>query len=44
MSAMTLTVLTVNTHKGYTSFNRRYMLYDLREALRSAAPDLVFLQ
>ncbi|MFY2640973.1 endonuclease/exonuclease/phosphatase family protein [Achromobacter insuavis] len=40
----TLTVLTVNTHKGYTSFNRRFMLHDLREALRSAAPDLVFLQ
>lgn len=40
----TLTVLTVNTHKGYTSFNRRFMLPDLRDALRSAAPDLVFLQ
>jgi len=39
-----LTVLTVNTHKGFTSFNRRFMLHDLREALRKAAPDVVFLQ
>lgn len=39
-----LTLLTVNTHKGFTSFNRRFMLSDLREALRQAAPDLVFLQ
>jgi endonuclease/exonuclease/phosphatase family metal-dependent hydrolase len=40
----TLTVLTVNTHKGFTSFNRRFMLHELRDALRKAAPDLVFLQ
>lgn len=37
-------VLTVNTHKGFTSFNRRFMLQDLRSALRVAAPDIVFLQ
>ncbi|MGO4401228.1 endonuclease/exonuclease/phosphatase family protein [Achromobacter sp. PAB15] len=43
-SPRTLTVLTVNTHKGFTSFNRRFMLHDLREALRTAAPDVVFLQ
>ncbi|MGE8680304.1 MAG: EEP domain-containing protein, partial [Achromobacter marplatensis] len=30
-----LTVLTVNTHKGFTSFNRRFMLHDLRAALRT---------
>ena len=39
-----LTVLTVNIHKGYTSFNRLFMLHELRDALRMAAPDLVFLQ
>ncbi|WMD22205.1 endonuclease/exonuclease/phosphatase family protein [Achromobacter seleniivolatilans] len=43
-SPQLLTVLTVNTHKGFTSFNRRFMLHDLREALRMAAPDVVFLQ
>jgi len=40
----TARLLTVNTHKGFTSFNRRFMLHDLREALRRAAPDIVFLQ
>ncbi|OZI63822.1 endonuclease/exonuclease/phosphatase family protein [Bordetella genomosp. 1] len=40
----TLKVLTVNTHKGFTQFNRRFMLHELREALRQAAPDVVFLQ
>lgn len=40
----TLKLLTVNTHKGFTSFNRRFMLHDLREALRAASPDIVFLQ
>jgi endonuclease/exonuclease/phosphatase family metal-dependent hydrolase len=39
-----ITVLTVNVHKGFTSFNRRFMLGDLRDALRRAAPDIVFLQ
>jgi endonuclease/exonuclease/phosphatase family metal-dependent hydrolase len=37
-------VLTVNVHKGFTSFNRRFMLHDLREAVRSVGADLVFLQ
>lgn len=37
-------LLTVNTHKGFTSFNRRFMLQDLRDALRRSAPDIVFLQ
>ena len=44
IDATTLTVLTVNTHKGFTSFNRRFMLHELREALRMASPDIVFLQ
>src|SRR5690606_26660584 len=37
-------VLTVNVHKGFTSFNRRFMLHELRDAVRSVAADLVFLQ
>lgn len=37
-------ILTVNTHKGFSVFNRRFMLHELRDALRGAAPDVVFLQ
>ena len=37
-------VLTVNVHKGFTSFNRRFMLHELRDAVRNVSADLVFLQ
>jgi endonuclease/exonuclease/phosphatase family metal-dependent hydrolase len=37
-------VLTVNTHKGFTLFNRKFILHELREAVRSVAADVVFLQ
>jgi len=43
-AVMKLTVLTVNTHKGFTFFNRRFILHELREAVREVAPDIVFLQ
>lgn len=39
-----LHVLTVNTHKGFTIFNRRFMLPELREAVRAVDADIVFLQ
>jgi endonuclease/exonuclease/phosphatase family metal-dependent hydrolase len=39
-----LRVLTVNTHKGFTALNRRFILPELREAVRSTQADLVFLQ
>jgi len=39
-----LTVLTVNTHKGFDFFNRRFMLHGLRDAIRAVSADLVFLQ
>jgi len=39
-----LRVLTVNTHKGFTVFNRRFILPELREAVRSTQADIVFLQ
>ncbi|MDN6860430.1 endonuclease/exonuclease/phosphatase family protein [Pseudomonas sp. CAN2814] len=39
-----LRVLTVNTHKGFNAFNRRFILPELREAVRATAADLVFLQ
>jgi len=39
-----LRVLTVNTHKGFTALNRRFILPELREAVRSVGADIVFLQ
>ena len=38
------TVLTVNIHKGFTALNRRFILPELREAVRSIGADMVFLQ
>jgi len=40
----TLRILTVNTHKGFSLFNRRYILPELREAVRAVSADMVFLQ
>jgi endonuclease/exonuclease/phosphatase family metal-dependent hydrolase len=37
-------VLTVNTHKGFTALNRRFILPELREAVRAVSADVVFLQ
>lgn len=39
-----LKILTVNTHKGFTTFNRRFILHELREAIRATEADIVFLQ
>lgn len=39
-----LTILTVNTHKGFTLFNHRFILHELREAVRTVSADIVFLQ
>ncbi|MBP5090165.1 EEP domain-containing protein, partial [Pseudomonas chlororaphis] len=30
-----LRILTVNTHKGFTALNRRFILPELRDAVRS---------
>ena len=43
-SIQRLQILTVNTHKGFTALNRRFILPELREAVRSTQADLVFLQ
>jgi endonuclease/exonuclease/phosphatase family metal-dependent hydrolase len=43
-SVLSLRVLTINTHKGYTALNRRFVLPELREAIRAVGADLVFLQ
>ena len=37
-------VMTVNVHKGFSFLNRRFILHELREAVRGTAADLVFLQ
>jgi len=39
-----LRVLTLNTHKGFTALNRRFVLPELRDAVRATAADVVFLQ
>ncbi|SDM25948.1 Metal-dependent hydrolase, endonuclease/exonuclease/phosphatase family [Oryzisolibacter propanilivorax] len=43
-SRLAFKVLTVNVHKGFTSFNRRFMLHELRDAVRQVSADVVFLQ
>jgi len=40
----TLKVMTINTHKGFTSFNRRFVLPELREAISATGVDLVLMQ
>jgi endonuclease/exonuclease/phosphatase family metal-dependent hydrolase len=40
----TLHVATYNIHKGFSQLNRRMMVHELREQLRTLAPDIVFLQ
>lgn len=42
--SFSMKVLTVNIHKGFTFFNRKFMLHDLREAVRNVSADVVFLQ
>lgn len=37
-------VLTLNMHKGFSHLNTRFVLHELREAIRSISADLVFLQ
>ena len=37
-------VLTVNIHKGFTFFNRKFILSELRDAVRAVGADVVFLQ
>lgn len=39
-----LHVTTFNIHKGFSQFNRRMMVHELRDRLRHLNPDIVFLQ
>ena len=43
-SASRLRVTTYNIHKGFSQFNRRMMVHELRERLRELSADIVFLQ
>lgn len=42
--SFSLNVATYNVHKGFSSFNRRLVLHQVREALQRLNVDLVFLQ
>ncbi len=42
--SLVLTVMTVNIHKGFTFLNRRFILPELRDAVRKVGADVVFLQ
>jgi len=44
MSATDLHVATYNIHKGFSQFNRRMMVHELRDRLCCLGPDLIFLQ
>ena len=44
MKLPTLHIATFNIHKGFSQFNRRLMVHELRERLRELNPDLIFLQ
>ena len=42
--SFSLKILTINTHKGFAAFNRRFMLPELRDAVRTVGADIVCLQ
>ena len=44
MKAFELSILSYNIHKGFTTGNFRFVLSQIREAIRSVGTDLVFLQ
>jgi endonuclease/exonuclease/phosphatase family metal-dependent hydrolase len=43
-TTVTLNVLTMNMHMGFGFLNRRFILPELRDAVRSVSADVVFLQ
>jgi endonuclease/exonuclease/phosphatase family metal-dependent hydrolase len=42
--SFSIRVLTVNTHKGFAFLNRKFVLHELRDAVRGVGADVVFLQ
>ena len=43
-AAVRLRVLTLNLHKGFSALNRRFVLHEIRAAVRLVGADIVFLQ
>ncbi|HEY0858563.1 MAG TPA: endonuclease/exonuclease/phosphatase family protein [Albitalea sp.] len=43
-TTLSFRILTVNTHKGFTFLNRKFILHELREAVHAVGADIVFLQ
>src|SRR5438552_18990405 len=43
-SNVNLHVSTYNIHKGFSQFNRRMMIHELREHLQVLGADIIFLQ
>ncbi len=41
---MNLHIATYNIHKGFSHFNRRMMVHELRDSLRALGADIIFLQ
>ncbi len=44
MELRSLRILTLNTHKGFSALKTKFVLSELRDAIRSISADLVFLQ
>lgn len=44
MSETSIKVLTYNIHKGFSVGNRRFVLHEIKQALRNVDADIVFLQ
>ncbi|WIM04735.1 MAG: endonuclease/exonuclease/phosphatase family protein [Candidatus Nitricoxidivorans perseverans] len=44
VSSPVLHIATYNIHKGFSQFNRRMVVHELRERLRELDPDIAFLQ
>ena len=44
MTQKSLKILTYNIHKGFNTGNRRFILHDIKDALRRVDADMVFLQ
>ena len=44
MNQHTLHVVTYNIYKGFSQFNQRMMLHELRKQLRALDTDIVFLE
>ena len=43
-ASVSVRLLTVNAHKGFTFFNRKFILHELRDAVHAVGADVVFLQ